>query len=87
MKTKETVRDINGIMLKGCAARAKWAVYIDGLLNVVKDRRAKICAVEAVNVPMMKEEKVSHIYINKMCHAVRETRIKCRLKYLEREKK
>ena len=36
---EETVKDANGYLLKGDAARVRWAEYFESLLNVVSERR------------------------------------------------
>ena len=56
-RTKETVKDVNGRLLRGNEARKRWAEYFEELLNVQEDREADIVAVGGVQVPVMGEEK------------------------------
>ena len=55
-RTEETVKDINGRLLRGNEARKRWAEYFEELLNVQEDREADIVAVGGVQVPVMGEE-------------------------------
>ena len=51
-RTEETVKDVNGRLLRGSEARKRWAEYFEELLNVQED----IVAVGGVQVPVMGEE-------------------------------
>ena len=42
---EETVKDVNGRLLRGNEARKRWAEYFEELLNVQEDREADIVAV------------------------------------------
>ena len=44
-RMEETVKDVNGRLLKGNEARKRWAEYFEELLNVQEDREADIVAV------------------------------------------
>ena len=55
-RTEETVKDVNGRLLKGNEARKRWAEYFEELLNVQGDREADIVAVGGVQVPGIGEE-------------------------------
>ena len=55
-RTEETVKDVNGWLLRGNEARKRWAEYFEELLNVQEDREANIVAVGGVQVPVMGEE-------------------------------
>ena len=39
-RTEETVKDVNGRLLRGNEARKRWAEYFEELLNVQEDREA-----------------------------------------------
>ena len=41
-RTEETVKDVNGRLLRGNEARKRWAEYFEELLNVQEDREADI---------------------------------------------
>ena len=58
-RMEETVKDVNGRMLKGNDVRKRWADYFGELLNVVEDREAEIVAVGGVQVPVMGDENES----------------------------
>ena len=45
LRTEETVKDVNGRLLRGNEARKRWAEYFEELLNVQEDREADIVAV------------------------------------------
>ena len=45
LRTEETVKDVNGWVLRGNEARERWAEYFEELLNVQEDREAYIVAV------------------------------------------
>ena len=55
-RREETVKDVNGRLLRGNEARNRWAEYFEKLLNVQEDREADIVAVGGVQVPVMGEE-------------------------------
>ena len=55
-RTEETVKDVNGRLLRGNEVRKRWAEYFEELLNVQEDREADIVAVVGVQVPVMGEE-------------------------------
>ena len=38
LRTEETVKDVNGRLLRGNEARKRWAEYFEELLNVQEDR-------------------------------------------------
>ena len=52
LRMEETVKDVNGRLLRGNEARKRWAEYFEELLNVQEDREADI----VVQVPVMREE-------------------------------
>ena len=55
-RERQTVKDVNGRLLKGNEARKRWAEYFELLLNVQEDREADIVAVRGgVQVPVMGE--------------------------------
>ena len=56
LRTEETVKDVNGRLLRGNEARKRWAEYFEELLNVQEDREADIVAVGGVQVPVIGEE-------------------------------
>ena len=41
-RTEETVKDVNGRLLRGNEARKRWAEYFEELLNVQEDSQADI---------------------------------------------
>ena len=55
-RMEETVKDVNGRLLRENEARKRWAEYFKELLNVQEDREADIVAVGGVQVPVMGEE-------------------------------
>ena len=63
LRTEETVKDVNGRLLKGNEARKRWVEYFEELLNVQEDREADIVAVGSVQVPVMGEENGREITI------------------------
>ena len=50
-RTEETVKDVNGRLLRGNDVRKRWAEYFEELVNVQEDREADIVAVGGVQVP------------------------------------
>ena len=72
--TEETVKDVNGRMLRGNEARKRWAEYFEELLNVQEDREADIVAVEGVQVPVMGEKNEREITIEEVKRALNETK-------------
>ena len=50
LRTKETVKDVNGRLLRGNEARKRWAEYFEELLNVQENREADMVAVRGVQV-------------------------------------
>ena len=60
-RMEETVKDVNGRLLKGNEARKRWAEYFEELLNVQEDREADIVAGRGVHVPVMGEENEREI--------------------------
>ena len=52
-RMEETVKDVNGRLLRGNEARKRWAEYFEELLNVQEDREVDIVAVGGVQVPVM----------------------------------
>ena len=65
LRTEETVKDVNGRLLRGKEARRRWAEYFEELLNVQEDREADIVAVGGVQVPVMGEENEREITIRR----------------------
>ena len=63
LRMEETVKDVNGRLLRGNEARKRWAEYFEELLNVQEDREADIVAVGGVQVPVMGEENEREITI------------------------
>ena len=45
LRMGETVKDVNGRLLRGNDARKRWAEYFEELLNIQEDREADIVAV------------------------------------------
>ena len=50
LRREETVKDVNGRLLRGNETRKRWAEYSE-LLNVQEDREADIVVVGGVQVP------------------------------------
>ena len=73
-RTEETVKDVNGRLLRGNEARKRWAEYFEELLNVQEDREADIVAVVGVQVPVMGEENEREITIEEVKRALNETK-------------
>ena len=68
-RTEETVKDVNGRLLRGNEARKRWAEYFE-LLNVQEDREA----VGGVQVPVIGEENEREITIEEVKRALNETK-------------
>ena len=73
-RTEETVKDVNGNLVKGGDARKRWAEYFENLLNVVEEREAEIVAVAGVRVPVMEVENESEITKEEVERALKETK-------------
>ena len=73
-RERETVKDVNGRLLRGNEARKRWAEYFEELLNVQEDREADIVAVGGVQVPVMGEENEREITIEEVKRALNETK-------------
>ena len=73
-RTEETVRDVNGWLLRGNEVRKRWAEYFELLLNVQEDREADIVAVGGVQVPVMGEENEREIAREEVKRALNETK-------------
>ena len=73
-RTEETVKDVNGRLLRGNEARKRWAEYFEELLNLQEDREADIVAVGGVQVPVMGEENEREIIIEEVKRAFNETK-------------
>ena len=72
-RTEETVKDVNGWLLRGNEARKRWAEYFE-FLNVQEDREADIVAVGVVQVPVMGEENEREITVEGVKRALNETK-------------
>ena len=70
--TEETVKDVDGRLLRGNEARKRWAEYFEELLNVQEDREADIVAVRGVQVPVMGEENEREITVEEVKRALYE---------------
>ena len=73
-RTEETVKDVNGQLLRGNEARKRWAEYFEELLNVQEDRDADIVAVGGVQMPVMGEENEREITIEEVKRELNETK-------------
>ena len=73
-RMEETVKDVNGRLLRGNEARKRWTEYFEELLNVQEDREADIVAVGGVQVPVMGEENEREITIEEVKMALNETK-------------
>ena len=73
-RTEETVKDVNGRLLRGNEARKRWAEYFEELLNVQEDREADIVVVGGVQVSVMGEENDREITIQEVKRALNEVR-------------
>ena len=73
-RMEETVKDVNGRLLRGNETRKRWAEYFEELLNVQEDREADIVAVGGVQVPVMGEENEREITIEEVKRALNETK-------------
>ena len=74
LRMEETVKNVNGRLLRGNEARKRWAEYFEELLNVQEDREADIVAVGGVQVPVMGEENEREIAIEEVKRALNETK-------------
>ena len=72
LRTEETIKDVNGRLLRGNEAKKRWAEYFEELLNVQEDREADIVAVGGVQVPVMGEENEREITIEEVQRALNE---------------
>ena len=52
----ETVKGVNGRMLKGNDVRKRWTEYFEELLNVEEDKKVVIVVVVDVHVPVIRDE-------------------------------
>ena len=73
-RTKETVKDVNGRLLRGNETRKRWAEYFEELLNVQEDREADIVALWGVQVLVMGEENEREITVEEVKRALNETK-------------
>ena len=73
-RTEETVKDVNGLLLRGNEARKRWAKYFEELLNMQEDRKADIVAVGGVQVPVMGEEDEREITTEEVKRTLNETK-------------
>ena len=71
-RTEETVKDVNGQLLRENETRKRWAEYFEELLNVQGDREADIVAVGGVQVPVMGEENERQITKEEVKRAMNE---------------
>ena len=71
-RTKETVKDVNGRLLRGNETRKRWAEYLEELLNVQEDREADIVALWGVQVLVMGEENEREITVEELKRALNE---------------
>ena len=74
-RMEETVKDVNGQMLRGNDARKRWAEYFERLLNVEDDREAAIVEVGGVQVPEMGDENEREITREEVKRALNETKV------------
>ena len=74
LRMEETVKDVNGRLLRGNEARKRWVEYFEELLNVQEDREADIVAAGGVQVPVMGEENEREITLEEVKRAVNETK-------------
>ena len=73
-RMEETVKDVNGRLLRENEARKRWAEYFEELLNVQEDREADIVAAGGVQVPVTGEENEREITIEEVKRASNETK-------------
>ena len=74
LRTEETVKDVNGRLLRGNEARKRWAEYFEELLNVQEDKEVDIGAVGGIQVPVMGEENKREITREEVERALDETK-------------
>ena len=74
LRMEETVKDVNGRLLRGNEARKRWTEYFEELLNVQEDTEADIVAAGGVQVPVMGEENEREITIEEVKRALNETK-------------
>ena len=74
-RMEETVKDVNGRMLKGNDVRKRWADYFEELLNVEEDREATIVTVGGVQVPVMGDENEREIMKGEVKRALNEMKV------------
>ena len=72
-RTEETVKDVNGRLLRRNEARKRWNIF-EELLNVEEDREADIVAVGGVQVPVMGEENERKVTREEVKRALNETK-------------
>ena len=70
-RMEETVKDVNGRLLRGNEARKRWTEYFEELLN---DREADVVAAGGVQVPVMGEENEREITIEEVKRALNKTK-------------
>ena len=74
LRMEKTMKDVNGLFLRGNEERKRWAEYFEELLNVQEDREADIVAVGGDQVPVMEEEHEREITIEEVKRALNETK-------------
>ena len=72
LRTEETVKDVNGWLLRGNEVRKRWAEYFEEFLNVQEDRESELVAVVGVQVPVMGEENEREITREEVKRALNE---------------
>ena len=75
LRMEETVKDVNGWMLKGNDVRKRWADYFEELLNVEEDTDAALVTMGGVQVPVMGDENEREITKEEVKRALNETKV------------
>ena len=73
-RMEETVKDVNGQLLKSNKVRKRWAEHLEGLLNVQEDREADLLEVGGVQVSVMGEKNEREITREEVKRALNETK-------------
>ena len=73
-RMEESVKDVDGRILKGMDVTKRWAKYFEDLLNFEENREAVIVAVGGSQMPVMREENEREITRGEVVRALKEAK-------------
>ena len=73
-RMEESVKDVDGRILKGMDVKKRWAKYFEDLLNFEENREAVIVAVGGSQMPVMREENEREITRGEVVRALKEAK-------------